>query len=50
MFAEKEEDILSYALFPQVAMKFLQERQAKKYKIDYNLINGDTEETKVYPV
>jgi len=50
MFAEKEEDILSYALFPQVAMKFLQERQAKKYKIDYNLVNGDAEGTKVYPV
>jgi len=31
-------------------MKFLQERQARKYKIDYNLVNGDAEGTKVYPV
>lgn len=46
-FYEQEEDVLSYALFPQVAVKFFKERQAKKYLIDSELVN---KEQKTYPV
>lgn len=46
-YIEQDEDVLSYALFPQIALAFFKERQAKNYKIDYNLID---EENKVYPV
>ncbi|TYP48680.1 oxaloacetate decarboxylase subunit alpha [Thermosediminibacter litoriperuensis] len=48
-YLEKEEDVLTYALFPQIAMKFFQERQAKKYHIDQNLANEDSK-FKYYPV
>ncbi len=44
---EQEEDVLSYALFPQVASDFFKYRQAQKYKIDSTL----TEDAKqVQPV
>ena len=33
-YYEQEEDILSYALFEQVAIKFFEARKAKKYGID----------------
>ncbi|MCT4604935.1 MAG: oxaloacetate decarboxylase subunit alpha [Marinisporobacter sp.] len=33
-YLEQEEDVLSYALFPQVAIEFFRYRQAEKYKID----------------
>ncbi len=33
-YAEQEEDLLSLALFEQVAIKFFEKRKAKKYKID----------------
>lgn len=46
-YYEQEEDVLSYALFPQVAIKFFEYRRAKKYKIDSNLVNMDDE---TYPV
>jgi len=46
-YMEQEEDVLTYALFPQIALKFFQERQAKKYKIDSNLVNKD--QFDVYP-
>lgn len=46
-YIEQDEDVLSYALFPQIALAFFKERQAEKYDIDYNLI-GD--ENKSYPV
>jgi len=36
-YMQKPEDILSYALFPQVALKFLQERMAAKTGVDYHL-------------
>ena len=35
-YAEQEEDVLSYALFEQVAVKFFEKRKAKKYGIDPN--------------
>ncbi|HHU49037.1 MAG TPA: oxaloacetate decarboxylase subunit alpha [Clostridiales bacterium] len=33
-YMEQEEDVLSYALFPQVAESYFKYRQAEKYKID----------------
>ena len=44
---EQDEDVLSYALFPQVALKYFQYRQAEKYKIDNSLVDKDQ---KTYPV
>ncbi len=39
-YMEQEEDILSYALFPQVALDFFKFRQAKKYKVDSTLLDA----------
>ena len=46
-YYEQEEDILSYAQFGQVAVKFFQKRRDKKYNLD-----GKHEdfESKVHPV
>ncbi|MBQ4605828.1 MAG: oxaloacetate decarboxylase subunit alpha, partial [Clostridia bacterium] len=33
-YMEQEEDVLSYALFEQVATKFFEYRKAKKYGLD----------------
>lgn len=33
-YMEQEEDVLSYALFPQVALKFFKYRQANKYNVE----------------
>ena len=33
-YIEKDEDVLSYALFPQQAISFFKKRQASKYKLD----------------
>jgi oxaloacetate decarboxylase alpha subunit len=38
-YYEQEEDVLSYALFPQVAVKYFQYRQAQKYGIDNTMLN-----------
>ncbi|SHI93613.1 oxaloacetate decarboxylase subunit alpha [Lutispora thermophila] len=46
-YYEKEEDVLTYALFPQVALKFFSLRKAEKYKIDDNLVNN---KDMTYPV
>lgn len=46
-YIEQEEDVLTYALFPQIAIDFFKYRQSQKYKIDSELLN---EEDKVYPV
>lgn len=46
-YIEQDEDVLTYALFPQIAVKFFQERQAGKYKIDSNLTQK--EKFDVYP-
>ncbi|MDD2446871.1 MAG: oxaloacetate decarboxylase subunit alpha [Tissierellia bacterium] len=46
-YIEQDEDVLSYALFPQVALDFFKQRLATKYKIDSQLLD---EENKVYPV
>jgi oxaloacetate decarboxylase alpha subunit len=48
-YAETEEDVLSYVLFPQVAKTFLEERLAGKTKVDYTLVGSD-ENVNSYPV
>ena len=45
-YMEQDEDILSYALFDQVAVKFFEERKAGKYKIETSLVD---KESKVHP-
>ncbi len=46
-YAFDTEDVLSYALFPQVAKKFFEEREAKNLNIDLTLLD---KEQKIYPV
>lgn len=46
-YLEQEEDVLSYALFPQVAMTFFKRRWEEKYKIEGTLYN---ELDKTHPV
>lgn len=46
-YIEQDEDVLTYAVFPQIAMEFFKIRAAGKYKIDKELLN---EEYKTYPV
>ena len=46
-YLEQDEDILSYALFPQVAKNFFEFRKAKKYKIDPDMVDY---ENKVHPI
>ncbi len=46
-YKEKEEDVLSYALFPQQALDFFKFRQAQKFGIDPKLADVDN---KVYPI
>ncbi len=46
-YIEQDEDVLSYALFPQVALKFFEQRKAQKYKIDSELLD---KENLVHPV
>lgn len=38
-YIEQEEDVLTYAMFPQVAAKFFEYRKAQKYKIDPDMVN-----------
>ena len=40
-YYEQEEDVLSYALFPKVAPKFFEYRQAQKLKIDSTMLDKD---------
>lgn len=44
---EQDEDVLSYALFPQVAIDFFKYREAQKTKVDATLAD---KENKIYPV
>ena len=46
-YKEQDEDVLSYALFPQVAMDFFKYRDAQKTKVDAAV--ADTENG-AYPV
>lgn len=46
-YIEQDEDVLSYALFPQVALAFFKQRNTSKYMIDSDLLN---QEDQTYPV
>jgi oxaloacetate decarboxylase alpha subunit len=46
-YIEQDEDLLSYALFPQVAENFFKQRQAEKYKIENNMVDY---EFRIHPV
>lgn len=46
-FMEKEEDLLSYAMFPEASLKYFSYRQAEEYKTDKNLTDNDE---KTYPI
>lgn len=46
-YSEQDEDVLSYALFGQVAVKYFKQRQAEKYKVDSSLADS---ENNAYPV
>jgi oxaloacetate decarboxylase alpha subunit len=52
IYLQKEEDVLSYTIFPQVAKKFLEEQYAAKCKVDFNLAQENEIEmgAKVYPL
>lgn len=45
--AESDEDIISYAMFPQVAPKFFEYRNAAKYKVDGDKLDAGS---KIHPV
>lgn len=38
---EQDEDVLSYALFGQVAVKFFEQRRTAKYKVDKDMVDMD---------
>ena len=46
-YKQQEEDVLSYALFPQQAMDYFKFRQAKKFAVDPNLADVNS---KIYPI
>lgn len=52
IYLQKEEDVLSYVMFPQVAKKFLEERYAARTNVDFNLAreNEASMGAKVYPL
>ncbi len=47
MWKEQDEDVLSYALFPQVALEYFKYREAQKTKVDITLYDSAS---KAYPV
>ena len=46
-YLEQEEDVLSYAVFPKVAINFFEQRRAAKYKIDKDMVDM---ENAVHPI
>ncbi|MFO7611652.1 MAG: oxaloacetate decarboxylase subunit alpha [Clostridia bacterium] len=46
-YLEQEEDVLSYALFPKVALDFFKQRRAEKYGIDKDMVDM---ENAVHPI
>lgn len=46
-YMQEPEDVLSYALFPQVALDYFRYRQAKEYEIDKDLVSYDDS---TYPI
>ncbi len=52
VLAQNDEDLLSYALFPQVAKKFLEKKYVARVKVDFTIVDQNVEEfpeTVVYP-
>ena len=50
--AQNEEDLLSYALFPQVARKFLEKKYVARIKVDFDIVDQNEKEfpdVTVYP-
>ncbi|AZT90388.1 oxaloacetate decarboxylase subunit alpha [Caldicellulosiruptor changbaiensis] len=45
-YIENDTDVVTYCLFPQLAENYFKLRAAKKYKIDFGLV----QENKVYPI
>ncbi len=50
VYLESDEDLLSYALFPQVAVNFFQRRLIEKTKVDPNLVISEDSSFSAYPV
>lgn len=46
-YYEKDEDVLTYAMFPQVSMPFFKERYAKRHGVDTTIFD---EKSKVHPI
>ena len=46
-YMEQEEDVLTYAMYPQVAPKFFEFRKAQKYRIDPDMVSY---EYKIHPL
>ena len=46
-YIEQDEDVLTYAMFPQVAVKFFEYREAQKYRIDPDMVDY---ENRVHPI
>jgi oxaloacetate decarboxylase alpha subunit len=46
-YIEQDEDVLTYAMFPQVAIKFFEYRKAERYKIDPDMVDY---ENRVHPM
>jgi len=46
-YKQQDEDVLSYALFPQVATEFFKYREAQQNKVDAAAADTDS---KAYPV
>jgi oxaloacetate decarboxylase alpha subunit len=46
-YMEQDEDVLTYAMYPQVAKKFFEFRKAQKYKVDPDLVSY---EYKIHPL
>ena len=46
-YKKQDEDVLTYALFPQVALEYFKLRDAQDTKVDATLVDNDS---KAYPV
>ncbi len=52
VLAQNDEDLLSYALFPQVAKKFLEEKYVARVKVDFDIADENVKEfpdVSIYP-
>ncbi|HHY14115.1 MAG TPA: oxaloacetate decarboxylase subunit alpha [Thermoanaerobacterales bacterium] len=50
IYIESDEDLLSYALFPQVATDYFKRRLTKRTKVDPNLLVDENSSFSTYPV